>query len=143
MNYSNESVCTCCSTWSRYALRKSKIWRLFFCIPTPPPEYQWVNPPPLKHNSIQSLIGLEHYIKSYMSYRTITISVYDCNGEIIFVNDEIHAKIPQKPNFHWEICWPIQEEIVVVSGRVGMYDKHTWQLIVFFFFFFFFFFFKK
>ena len=24
-----------------------------------------------------------------------------------------------------------KEEIVVVSGRVGMYDNHTWQLIVF------------
>ena len=36
-----------------------------------------------KHNSIQSLIGLGLYMKSYMSDRTITISFYDCNGEII------------------------------------------------------------
>ena len=34
-----------------------------------------------------------------MRYRTITVSFYDCNAEIIFVSDEIHAKMPQKPNF--------------------------------------------
>ena len=33
-------------------------------------------------------------MKSYMRYRTITISVYDSNGEIIFVTDEIHVKMP-------------------------------------------------
>ena len=38
-------------------------------------------------------------MKSYMRYRTITISFYDCDEEIIFVSDEIRAKIPQKPNF--------------------------------------------
>ena len=37
-----------------------------------------------------------------MRYRTITISVYDSNGEIIFVIDEIHVKMPQKPNFDWK-----------------------------------------
>ena len=26
------------------------------------------------------------------------MSFYDCYGEIIFVSDEIHAKMPQKPN---------------------------------------------
>ena len=74
-----------------------------FCIP-PPPIYQWSTtpPPPHKHNSIQSLIGLGHYMKSYMRYRTITISVYDSNGEIIFVTDEIHVKMPQKPNYDWK-----------------------------------------
>ena len=36
-------------------------------------------------------------MKSYMRYKTITISVYDSNGEIIFVTDEIHMKMPQKP----------------------------------------------
>ena len=66
----------------------------FFLTPLPPS--------PHKHNSIQSLIGLGHYIKSYMRYRTTTISVYDCNGEIIFVTDEIHAKMPQKLNFGWK-----------------------------------------
>ena len=30
--------------------------------------------------------------------------------------------------FAW---WPEQEEIVAVSGTLGMYDNHTWQLIVF------------
>ena len=68
----------------------------FFNIPLPPP------PTPNKHNWIQSLIGLGHYMKSYMRYRTITISVYDSNGEIIFVTDEIHVKMPQKPNFDWK-----------------------------------------
>ena len=56
-------------------------------------------PPHHEHNSIQSLISLVHYMKSYMRYRTITISFYDCNGEIIFVTDEIRAKMPHKPNF--------------------------------------------
>ena len=65
---------------------------------------QWSAPPPplIKYNSIQSLIGLGHYMKSYMRYRTITISVYDWNGEIIFVTDKIHAKMPQKPSFDWQ-----------------------------------------
>jgi len=34
-----------------------------------------------------------------MRYRTITITIYDCNGEIIFVSDKIRAKMPQKPIF--------------------------------------------
>ena len=68
-------------------------------------------PPSHKHNSIQSL-GLGHYMKSNMRYRTITISFYDCNEEIIFVSDEIREKMPQKLNFE-------SKEI------------HTWQLIVF------------
>ena len=73
----------------------------FFCITfPPPPEYQWSNPH--KHNSIQSLICLGHYTNSYLRYRTITISFYDCNGEIIFVTDEISAKMPLKPNFEWK-----------------------------------------
>ena len=45
-------------------------------------------PLPYKHNSIHSLISLGRYMKSYMSYRTITISFYDCNGEIIFVTED-------------------------------------------------------
>ena len=131
-------------------------WRLFF-LPTPSPNINDHSPPPHhKHNLIQSLIGLGHYMKSYMRYRTITISVYDSNGEIIFVTDEIHVKMPQKPNFDWKkirilgenginsklkhrkahnsilsgrfagpYTRPIQEEIVVVSGRlVGIYDNH-------------------
>ena len=56
-------------------------------------------PPHHEHNSIQSLISLVHYMKSYMRYRTITISFYDCNGEIICVSDKIRAKMPQKSNF--------------------------------------------
>lgn len=38
-------------------------------------------------------------MRSYIRYRTITISFYDCNGEEIFVSDEVRAKMPQKPNF--------------------------------------------
>ena len=38
-------------------------------------------------------------MKSYMRYKTITINVYDCNGEIIFVSDKLRAKMLQKPNF--------------------------------------------
>ena len=38
-------------------------------------------------------------MKSYLRYKTITISVYDCNGEIIFVSDKLRAKMLQKPNF--------------------------------------------
>ena len=68
----------------------------FFCISPPNINDQ---PPSHKHNSIQFLIGLGHYMKSYMRYRTITISFYDCNVEIIFVSDEICVKMPQKPNF--------------------------------------------
>ena len=68
------------------------LFFLTFPSPLPPPT-------PNKHNWIQSLIGLGHYMKSYMRYRTITISVYDSNGEIIFVTDEIHVKMPQKPNY--------------------------------------------
>ena len=32
-------------------------------------------------------------LQSYMKYR------HDCNGEIVFVSDEIRTKIPQKPNY--------------------------------------------
>ena len=52
----------------------------FFALPPPPPN---INDEPLllyKHNTIQALIDLGHYVKSYMRYRTITISVYDFNG---------------------------------------------------------------
>ena len=71
------------------------------------------------------------------------MSFYDCNGEIIFVSDEIRAKMPQKPNCESkkirilgenEINSKLKhrkEEIAVVSRRVGMCDNHTWQLIVF------------
>ena len=76
-------------------LWKSKIWRLFFLHDLPPS-------PPTPTPPIQSLMGLGHYMKSYMRYRTITISVYDCTGEIISLTDEIHAKMPQKPNFDWK-----------------------------------------
>ena len=99
-------------------------------------------------------------MKSYLRYRAITISFYDCNVEIIIVTyNQIHAKMPQKPNFeskkigilgengmnsklkHRQVhnsilsgrfaWWPVQEEIVAISGTLGMYDNHTWQLIVF------------
>ena len=71
------------------------------------------------------------------------MSFYDCNGEIIFVTDEIRAKLPHKPNCESKAIRILKEneinskwkhrkeEIVAVSGRVGIYDNHTWQLIVF------------
>ena len=34
-----------------------------------------------------------------MRYKTITIRVCDCNGEIIFVSGKLRAKMLQKPNF--------------------------------------------
>ena len=30
------------------------------------------------------------------------IRFYDCNGKIIFVSDEICAKMPQKPKYEWQ-----------------------------------------
>ena len=50
-------------------LSKSKIWILpiwHYPIQIPPPPH---TPPPDKHNAIQSLNGLGHYIKSYVRYR--------------------------------------------------------------------------
>ena len=44
---------------------------------------------------------------------------------------QIKAQKSSYLNFIREIWWPVREEIVVVSGRVGMYDNHTWQRIVF------------
>ena len=105
MNYSNESVCTIVVVHNPEMPTSGnlKSGDSFFCITPSPPaptEYQWSTPPPpLRHNSIQFLISLGHYIKSYMRYRTITISFYDCNVEIIFVSDKIRVNMPQKPNF--------------------------------------------
>ena len=97
----------------------------FFCITPSPPapdEYQWSNPPfpPIQgHNSIQSLISLGNYMKSYMSYGTITISFYDCNGEIIFVSDKICVKMPQKPNFE-----SIKEIRILGESEINSKLKH-------------------
>ena len=44
---------------------------------------------------------------------------------------QVKAQKSSLLDFIPEICWPVWEEIVVISGRVGMYDNHTWQLIVF------------
>ena len=98
MIYSNESVCTIVVVHNPEMLSSGNLkTESFSCIP--PPRIPMINsPPPHKHNSIQSL-GLGHYMKSNMRYRTITISFYDCNEEIIFVSDEIREKMPQKPNF--------------------------------------------
>ena len=138
MNYNNESVCTI------VALHHPEM---------PNSGYIKSGDSFFKHNSIQSLIGLGLYMKSYMSNRTITVSFYDCNGEIIkYVRKcprkrtlnqrkfKFWEKIKKIPNWSTEklitrfypgIWWPVREEIVVVSRRVGMYVNHTWQLIVF------------
>ena len=58
---------------------------LFSIPPRPPPEISMITfpLPPLP---------------PYMRYKTITIRVCDCNGEIIFVSDKLRAKMLQKPN---------------------------------------------
>ena len=55
-------------------------------------------PPSDKHKLIQALIlsqgnGLGHYMKSYMKYRPSQFTFM-----VIFVSDEIHAKMPPKKN---------------------------------------------
>ena len=55
-------------------------------------------PPSDKHKLIQALIlsqgnGLGHYMKSYMKYRPSQFTFM-----VIFVSDELHAKMPQKKN---------------------------------------------
>ena len=67
----------------------------------------------VEHNPEMPTSG--HYMKSYMSYRTITISFYDCNGKKIFVSDEILAKMPQKPNF--------QSKEIQILGENGINSK--------------------
>ena len=54
-------------------------------------------------------------MKTYTRYRTITISFYDCNGEIIFVSDEIRAKMPQKLNF--------ESKEIQIYGENGINSK--------------------
>ena len=151
----------CCSTQSRDAnLWKFKIWRLSLLHP-PRPRISIINPPPPRHKhfSIHPLIGWVNYMKSYMRYKTITINVYDCNGEIIFVSDKLRAKMLQKPNFESKEIRILGENEInsklkhtkahnsILSGRFGdsygwgvlsypgelacMIIDHTWQLIVF------------
>ena len=78
-------------------------------------------------------------MKSYIRYRTIKISFYDCNGEIIFVSDEIRAKMPQKLNFESKEIRILEEKGVnsklkhrkahrsISSGRFG--DPHRRRLL--------------
>ena len=66
-----------------------------------------------------------------MRYRTITISVYDCNGEIVFVSDKLRAKVLQKPNFESKEIRILEENGInsklkhrkahnsILSGRFG------------------------
>ena len=54
-------------------------------------------------------------MKSYMRYRTITISFYDCSGGIICVSDKIRAKMPQKSNF--------ESKEVRILGENGINSK--------------------
>ena len=69
-------------------LWKSKIWRL-------------------------SLWHLLHEVLHEV--QTITIRSYDCNGEIIFVSDEICAKMPQKLNY--------ESEKIQILGENGIISK--------------------
>ena len=84
----------------------------FFSITAPPPrQISMINPldndPPCKPNSIQSLI--------LHKVQTITISLYECNGKIIFVSDEIHAKMPQEPTF--------ESKKIQILGENGINSK--------------------
>ena len=107
MNYSNESVCTIVVVHNPEMpdSENLKTGDSFFCIP----------PSPHKHNSIQSLIGLGHYMISYMRYTTITISFYYCNEEIIFVSYEVREKMLQKPNF--------ESKEIRILGKNGINSK--------------------
>ena len=58
---------------------------------------------------MQSLNGLGHYnYEGLHELQNITIPFYDCNGKIIFVRDEIHAKNVQK---HLLRPWQLQDYI--------------------------------
>ena len=86
------AICICrdASLW------KSKMWRLsFFALPPPPPRISVTNHPltltltlPISGNC------LGHYMKSYMRYRPLQFT-----SMIIFVSDEIGAKMAQKLNY--------------------------------------------
>ena len=60
-------------------------------------------------------------MKSYMRYRTITISVCDCNGEIIFVSDNLRGKMLQKPNF--------ESKEIRILGENGINSKLKHRLL--------------
>ena len=85
---------------------KSKIWRLFLFHYPPPPDNDTL---PHKHNnySIQSLI--------LHKVQTIAISLYECNGKIIFVSDEIHPKMPQERTF--------ESKKIQILGETGINSK--------------------
>ena len=56
---------------------------------------------------------------------------HDCNGEIVFVTDEIRTDIPQKPNYKSEKIYILEENVInsklkyrkahnsILSGRFG------------------------
>ena len=79
-------------------------------------------------------------MKSYMSYRLSQLAFTIVMAKLIFVSDEIRAKLPQKPNFESKKIRILGENginfklkhrkannsilsgrFVVVSGRVCMY----------------------
>ena len=47
--------------------------------------------------------------------QTIRICFYDCDGDIIFVSDDIHAKIPQKLNY--------ESKKIQILGESGINSK--------------------
>ena len=129
-------------------LWKSKMWRLSLLHypPPPPPRISMTNHPltltltlPISWNC------LGHYMKSYMGYRPSQFT-----SMIIFVSNEIGAKMPQKLNYEstkirilsknrifqikaQKSSYSVTQfylllvtctgdwEISVISGRVGMY----------------------
>ena len=77
-------------------LWKSKMWRLsLFALPPPPSninDQPSPDPDPLTLPISGNCLG--HYMKSYMRYRPSQFT-----SMIIFVSDEIGAKMPQKLNY--------------------------------------------
>ena len=130
-------------------LWKSKMWRLsLFALPPPPPHPRIsMTNLPLTLSLTLPISGncLGHHMKSYMRYRPSQFT-----SMMIFVSDEIDAKMPQKQNYEstkirilsknrifriiaQKSSYSVTQfylllvtctgdwEISVVSGRVGMY----------------------
>ena len=53
-------------------------------------------PPPQQIDAAPNGNDLGHYMKSYMKYILSNFAIIVLMPEIIFVNDQIHAKMPQK-----------------------------------------------
>ena len=104
-----------------------------FCISPPPPcKYQWPTPSPLINTNWPSLQhGCDlggHYMKSCMKYTyrssKFTLICDHIDEILIFVNDEVLAKMPQKPcyNYKWK-------KILKFWGKWAKFQNYTGLLI--------------